>query len=161
MHLLIALPIASSFASRLALAKAPMLKRPFLSLCAWSKILRMGQTAPNFTQQWPTTLKTLLSFHFFEIRPIKPKISLKRRKKRRVNKTYLSLPLKKSRIRFLEWFSNLRKAQAFLVNMAETLQSYFRKALNNIALNLVSHRYVSGVLKEDHFVSARSLTPRF
>ena len=32
-----------------------------------------------------------------------------------------------------------------------------RKALDNIDLNLVSHRYVSGVLKDDHFVSARSL----
>ena len=61
------------------------------------------------------------------------------------------------KIRFFEWFSNHRKAQAFLVNMAETLQSYFREALNNIDLNLVSHRYVSGVLKEDHFVSARLL----
>ena len=28
------------------------------------------------------------------------------------------------------------------------------KALYNIDLNLVSHRYVSGVLKDDHFVSA-------
>ena len=36
-----------------------------------------------------------------------------------------------------------------------------RKALDNIDLNLVSHRYVSGVLKDDHFVSARSLAPRF
>ena len=27
-----------------------------------------------------------------------------------------------------------------------------RKALDNIDLNLVSHRYVSGVLKDDHFV---------
>ena len=35
------------------------------------------------------------------------------------------------------------------------------KALDNIDLNLVSHRYVSGVLKDDHFVSARSLAPRF
>ena len=33
----------------------------------------------------------------------------------------------------------------------------FRKALDNIDLNLVSHRYVSGVLKDDHFVSAPSL----
>ena len=32
-----------------------------------------------------------------------------------------------------------------------------RKALDNIDLNLVSHRYVSGVVKDDHFVSARSL----
>ena len=31
------------------------------------------------------------------------------------------------------------------------------KALDNIDLNLVSHRYVSGVLKDDHFVSARAL----
>ena len=31
------------------------------------------------------------------------------------------------------------------------------QALDNIDLNLVSHRYVSGVLKDDHFVSARSL----
>ena len=31
------------------------------------------------------------------------------------------------------------------------------KALDNIDLNLVSQRYVSGVLKDDHFVSARSL----
>ena len=36
-----------------------------------------------------------------------------------------------------------------------------RKALDNIDLNLVSHRYVSGVVKDDHFVSARSLAPRF
>ena len=36
-----------------------------------------------------------------------------------------------------------------------------RKALDNIDLNLVSHRYVSGVLKDDHFVSARSRAPRF
>ena len=35
------------------------------------------------------------------------------------------------------------------------------KALDNIDLNLVSHRYVSGVLKDDHFVSSRSLAPRF
>ena len=35
------------------------------------------------------------------------------------------------------------------------------KALDNIDLNLVSHRYVSGVVKDDHFVSARSLAPRF
>ena len=35
------------------------------------------------------------------------------------------------------------------------------KALDNIDLNLVSHRYVSGVLKNDHFVSARALAPRF
>ena len=35
---------------------------------------------------------------------------------------------------------------------------YIRKALDNIDLNLVSHRYVSGVLKDDHFVSARSLS---
>ena len=34
------------------------------------------------------------------------------------------------------------------------------KALDNIDLNLVSHRYVSGVVKDDHFVSARSLAPR-
>ena len=27
-------------------------------------------------------------------------------------------------------------------------------ALDNIDLNLVSHRYVSGVLKDDHFISA-------
>ena len=32
-----------------------------------------------------------------------------------------------------------------------------RKALDNIDLNLVSHRYVSVVVKDDHFVSARSL----
>ena len=31
------------------------------------------------------------------------------------------------------------------------------KALDNIDLNLASHRYVSGVLKDDLFVSARSL----
>ena len=36
-----------------------------------------------------------------------------------------------------------------------------RKALDNIDLNLVSHRYVSGVLKDDHFVSACSRAPRF
>ena len=36
-----------------------------------------------------------------------------------------------------------------------------KKALDNIDLNLVSHRYVSGVLKDDHFVSTRSLAPRF
>ena len=30
------------------------------------------------------------------------------------------------------------------------------KALDNIDLNLVSHRYVSGILKDDHFVSACS-----
>ena len=35
------------------------------------------------------------------------------------------------------------------------------KALDNIDLNLVSHRYVSGVLKDDHFVSACSRAPRF
>ena len=34
------------------------------------------------------------------------------------------------------------------------------KALDNIDLNLVSHRYVTGVLKDDHFVSTRLLTPR-
>ena len=48
MHLLIALPIASSFASHLALAKAPMLKRPFLSLCAWSKIPADGPNSTKF-----------------------------------------------------------------------------------------------------------------
>ena len=39
------------------------------------------------------------------------------------------------------------------------LQSPVRKwkALDNIDLNLVCHRYVSGALKDDHFVSARSL----
>ena len=42
-----------------------------------------------------------------------------------------------------------------------TLFYLFRKALDNIDLNLVSHRYVSGVLKDDHFVSARSRAPRF
>ena len=30
---------------------------------------------------------------------------------------------------------------------------YFRKALDHIDLNLVSHRYVSGVLKDDHLIS--------
>ena len=35
------------------------------------------------------------------------------------------------------------------------------KALDNIDLNLVSRRYVSGVLKDDHFVSACSHAPRF
>ena len=35
------------------------------------------------------------------------------------------------------------------------------KALDNIDLNLVSHGYVSGVLKDDHFVSACSRAPRF
>ena len=34
------------------------------------------------------------------------------------------------------------------------------KALDNIDLNLVSHRYVSGVLKDDHFVVARSSLSR-
>ena len=35
------------------------------------------------------------------------------------------------------------------------------KALDNIDLSLVSHRYVSGVLEDDdHFVSACSLAPR-
>ena len=47
-HLLIALPIASSFASRLALANAPMMKRPFLSLCAWSKISADGPNSTKF-----------------------------------------------------------------------------------------------------------------
>ena len=41
------------------------------------------------------------------------------------------------------------------------LNIYRRKALDNIDLNLVSHRYVSGVLKDDHFVSACSRAPRF
>ena len=43
--------------------------------------------------------------------------------------------------------------------LAVDLCCYFqnRKALDNIDLNLVSHRYVSGFLKDDHFVSARSL----
>ena len=40
-------------------------------------------------------------------------------------------------------------------------RSKLRKALDNIDLNLVSHRYVSGVLKDDHFVSACSRAPRF
>ena len=43
--------------------------------------------------------------------------------------------------------------------MASTL--CYRKALDNIDLNLVSHRSVSGVLKDDHFFSARALAPRF
>ena len=36
-----------------------------------------------------------------------------------------------------------------------------RKALDDIDLNLVSHRYVSGVLKNDHFVFACSRASRF
>ena len=51
-HLLTALPIASSFASRLALAKAQMLKRPCLSLCAWSKI-------PNQTKFYMTVVDNI------------------------------------------------------------------------------------------------------
>ena len=41
------------------------------------------------------------------------------------------------------------------------IKCIFGKALDNIDLNLMSHRYVSGVVKDDHFVSARSLAPRF
>ena len=51
----------------------------------------------------------------------------------------------------------LNKAIALHYGKCNAYTYFKRKALDNIDLNLVSHRYVSGVLKDDHFVSARSL----
>lgn len=70
-HLLIALPIASSIASRLALAKALMLKRPFLSLCAWSKIPADGPNSTKFYMTVADYIENIASFSLFRNTPYK------------------------------------------------------------------------------------------
>ena len=70
--------------------------------------------------------------------------------------------------KFLDFKKNLRiglsqvgKMYIVCAILRNALTCLSWKALDNIDLNLVSHRYVSGVVKDDHFVSAHSLAPRF
>ena len=62
----------------------------------------------------------------------------------------------------LRTFAPIATAHFFAhVTHSSCIPSKVWKALDNIDLNLVSHRYVSGVLKNDNFVSACSRAPRF
>lgn len=71
--LLTALPIASSFVSRLALAKAPMLKCPCLSLCAWFKIPVDGPNSTKFYMTVADYIENIAIISLFRNTPDKAK----------------------------------------------------------------------------------------
>ena len=72
-HLLTALATASSFASLLALAKDPMLKRAFLALCAWSKIAADGSNSTKFHITETDYIENIAIVSLFRNMPYKAK----------------------------------------------------------------------------------------
>ena len=70
-HLLTALAITYSFASLLALAKDPMLKRPFLTLCALSKIPAYGSNSTTFYMTEADYIENIAIVSLFRNMPYK------------------------------------------------------------------------------------------